>query len=191
MTHLLTVVREETFSFHLRVFLIKATTFFLPNYVGNRWRTFMFRLVGFQIGIGTSLGGMPTLTGGKQLHKNLIIGERAWLNFGCVFDLEDQITIGDSVDIGHEVLFMTTTHEIGNQSRRAAKRITKPIVIENGVWLGARCTILPGITIGEGSIVAAGAVVTKDVAPNTIVGGVPATVLRQFPTEQAHQLTYP
>ncbi len=183
MTHLLTVVREETSAFHLRVFLIKVATFFLPNYVGNRWRTFMFRLAGFQIGSATVLGGTPTLTGGKRLHKNLIIGKGVWLNFGCVFDLEDQIIIGNCVDIGHEVLFMTTTHEIGNQSRRATKRITKPIVIENGVWVGARCTILPGITIGKGSIVAAGAVVTKDVAPNTLVGGVPATVIRQLPTE--------
>lgn len=183
MTHLLTVFREETSAFHLRLFLIKATTFFLPNYVGNRWRAFMFRMAGFRIGAGTVIGGMPTLTGEKPLHKQLIIGEGGWLNFGCIFDLATQITIGDRVDIGHEVLIITTTHEIGNQTRRATERITKPVVIENGVWLGARSTILPGITIGEGAIVAAGAVVTKDVEPNTIVGGIPATTIRQLPPE--------
>jgi maltose O-acetyltransferase len=183
MNKVLTVAHEELSAFHLRLLLLKATTFFLPNYGGNRWRTFMFRLVGFQIGTRTVIGGIPTLTGGKALHKHLVIGEDVWLNFGCIFDLEDQITIGNRVDMGHEILIITTTHEIGDQSRRATKRITKPVVIENGVWLGARCTLLPGITIGEGAIVAAGAVVTKDVAPNTIVGGVPASVIRQLPPE--------
>lgn len=183
MNHLLTVVHEELSAFHLRLILLKATTFFLPNYVGNRWRAFMFRVAGFHIGAGTVIGGMPTLTGEKPLHKRLVMGEGVWLNFGCIFDLADKITIGDYVDMGHEILIITTTHEIGKQSRRATKRITKPVVIENGVWLGARCTVLPGITIGEGAIVAAGAVVTKDVAPNTIVGGVPAAVIRQLPSE--------
>ena len=183
MNHLLTVIHEELSAFQLRQLLLKAATFFLPKYVGNRWRAFMFRLMGFHIGAGTVIGGMPTLTGGKGLHKRLIIGEDVWLNFGCIFDLADQITIGNRVDMGHEILIMTTTHEIGNQPRRAGERMTKPVVIGNGTWLGARCTILPGVTVGEGAIVAAGAVVTKDVESNTLVGGVPAKVIRHLPSE--------
>lgn len=181
MNKLLTVAYGEVSAFQFRLFLLNLFTFFLPKYIGSRWRSAMMRLVGFRIGSGTLIGGMPTLTGEKELHKQLVMGKEIWMNFGCVFDLGDQVTIGNRVDIGHEVLFVTTTHKTGTELRRAAERITKPVVVEDGVWLGARCTILPGVIIGAGAIVAAGAVVTEDVAPNTIVGGVPAKLIRELP----------
>jgi acetyltransferase-like isoleucine patch superfamily enzyme len=102
------------------------------------------------------------------------------LNFNCLFDLAEQITIGDGVSFGQEVALITGTHEIGAITKRAGTLSPKPICIENGVWLGARSVVLPGVTVGEGAIVAAGAVVVQDVLPNTIVGGVPARIIREL-----------
>ncbi|WP_060664555.1 DapH/DapD/GlmU-related protein [Bacillus sp. CHD6a] len=73
-----------------------------------------------------------------------------------------------------EVLFCTSTHEFGTCERRAGKPYGKPIKIGNGCWVGARVTILPGVTIGDGCIIAAGSVVTKDCESNSLYSGVPA-----------------
>jgi maltose O-acetyltransferase len=181
MNKLLDVFRQEVGAFHFRWLFIRLLTFFLPNYVGGRWRIFVFRLAGFTIGEGTLFGGLPSITGSGEFHKRLIIGKDVWMNVGCVFDVEDCITIGDQVDFGQEVMIITTTHVIGSLNRRAGNMIRKPVTIESGVWLGARCTILPGVTIGEGAIIGAGAVVTKNVAANTIVVGVPAKAIRDLP----------
>ena len=111
----------------------------------------------------------------------LHIGESCWFNDGCHLDLSSTIHIGNRVSFGHQVLLMTSTHEIGSFTRRAGALVTSPIHIGDGAWLGTRSTIFPGITIGDGAVVAAGAIVIKDVLPNTVVGGVPAKIIRSLP----------
>ena len=86
--------------------------------------------------------------------------------------------IGDRVNIGAFVRLITDSHQIGPANRRAGAVSFEPIVIGAGAWIGAAVTIVGGVTVGEGAIVAAGAVVTDDVPPNTLVGGVPARVIR-------------
>jgi maltose O-acetyltransferase len=103
------------------------------------------------------------------------------MNTGLRMDVGATITIQDHVVIGHEVMFVTSTHAYGGPDHRAGTLTVAPIVVEEGAWLGARCTILPGVTVGRGAVVAAGAVVNRDVPPNTLVGGVPARVLRELP----------
>jgi acetyltransferase-like isoleucine patch superfamily enzyme len=125
--------------------------------------------------------GMPVLTGGTGLEHRLHVGQDCWFNAGCRLDLSDTITIGDRAALGHEVLIMTSSHELGDQARRAGPLYTRPVSIGAGAWLGARCMILPGVTIGEGAVVAAGALVNRDVPPNTLVGGVPARMLKVLP----------
>jgi maltose O-acetyltransferase len=88
------------------------------------------------------------------------------------------VRIGDRVQLGHDVLLLTVEHELGPASARCGRRRAAPITIGDGVWLASRVTILPGVTVGEGAVVAAGAVVHQDVEANTLVGGVPARVLR-------------
>jgi maltose O-acetyltransferase len=85
-----------------------------------------------------------------------------------------RIDIGDRVTIGHHVMVITDSHRMSDPSRRGGERLSAPVTIEDGVWVGARVTILPGVTLGRGCVVAAGAVVADDVAPHTLVGGVPA-----------------
>jgi maltose O-acetyltransferase len=75
-------------------------------------------------------------------------------------------------------MLLTSSHHIGNQIHRAGPLTTAPVIIENGTWIGARSVVLPGVTVGAGSVVASGAIVTRNVPPNTLVGGVPARVLR-------------
>jgi acetyltransferase-like isoleucine patch superfamily enzyme len=86
------------------------------------------------------------------------------------------ITIEDDVMIGPKVCLTTEGHPIDPQERK--KLLVKPIVIKQNAWIGAGATILPGVTIGENSVVAAGAVVTKDVPANNVVGGVPARIIK-------------
>lgn len=110
--------------------------------------------------------------------KNLTLGKRVFINSGCRFQDQGGITIGDDVLIGHNAVLATINHDISPEKR--GDMHPAPIVIGDRVWLGANVTVLPGVVIGENSIVAAGAVVAKDVPANTIVGGVPAKVLRSL-----------
>jgi maltose O-acetyltransferase len=155
---------------HLRLALAKLALSPLPIYMGSRIRAFVLSRVGFSIGQGTVFYGMPTITGSGDLYSRLTIGHACLINVECFLDVQDRISIGDRVSIGHKVIILTTTHEVGSEERRADfAGITAPVRIEDGVWVGARCVILPGVTIGRGSIVGAGAVVRRDVPPNTLV----------------------
>lgn len=110
--------------------------------------------------------------------KNITIGQRVFINMGCKFQDQGGITIGDDCLIGHNAVLATLNHSFLPEER--GNMLPAPIVIRNNVWLGANVTILPGVTIGENAIVAAGAVVTRDVAANTIVGGIPAKLIRRI-----------
>lgn len=178
MTSLKKVLREEVEEFHFRVGLARLFLAPWPPYTGSRLRTAVLRMLGFNIGTGTLFWGMPTLTGKGNIYKKLEIGKSCWINVSCFFDLGASITIKNNVSLGQQVLMMTSSHPIGSLERRAMDFVAKPVTLENGTWIGARATILPGVTVGSGAVVAAGAVVTKDVAPNTLVGGVPAKVIR-------------
>ncbi len=104
------------------------------------------------------------------------IGKNVFINHACSFLDMGGITIEDDVLIGPKVNLITENHPLDPVNRRAL--ITKPIVVKRKAWIGAAATILPGVTIGENAVVAAGAVVTTDVPANAIVGGVPAKVIR-------------
>jgi maltose O-acetyltransferase len=174
------IVYEEIGLFHPRIRFANLLTSPLPYYVGCRWRAKVLRLIGFQIGKGTTFFGMPSITGMKGLYRNLSIGEHCIFNYGCKLELGEKLTVGNFVSFGHEVMILTSTHEIGEQDHRLGPVVTRPVTIEDGSWLGSRSLILPGVTIGAGAIVAAGAVVTKDVPSNTVVAGIPATIKKEL-----------
>lgn len=108
--------------------------------------------------------------------KNITIGKDVFINSGCHFQDQGGITIGDGSLIGHNVVLATVNHDLDPKNNR--KNHYAPIIIGNHVWIGSNATVLPGVTIGEWSVVAAGAVVTKDVPPFTVVGGLPARILK-------------
>ena len=108
--------------------------------------------------------------------KNITIGKDVFINSGCHFQDQGGITIGDGSLIGHNVVLATVNHDLDPKNNR--KNHYAPIIIGNHVWIGSNATVLPGVTIGEWSVGAAGAVVTKDVPPFTVVGGLPARILK-------------
>jgi maltose O-acetyltransferase len=110
----------------------------------------------------------------------LTIGLKCYINHGCVFDALGSIDIGNEVSFGHEVLITTSTHRIGTPERRGGLVEPDPVRVGHGAWVGSRAVILPGVEVGDGAIVAAGAVVTRSVPPNVIVGGTPARVIREL-----------
>lgn len=114
--------------------------------------------------------------------KHITVGTGVFINSGCHFQDQGGITIGDGALIGHNVVLATLNH--GQDPAHRHDLLPAPIVIGKNVWIGANATVCPGVTIGDGAIVAAGAVVTKSVAPNTIVGGVPARYLKDVALEE-------
>ncbi|MFT4167998.1 MAG: sugar O-acetyltransferase [Dysgonomonas sp.] len=110
--------------------------------------------------------------------KFTTIGKNVFINMGCTFMDRGGITIEDKVLIAPKVNLITENHPESPEDRRYV--YAKPILIKEGAWIGASVTILPGVTVGENAIVSAGAVVTKDVEANTIVGGVPAKFIRKI-----------
>ncbi len=106
------------------------------------------------------------------------IGKQVFINSGCSFLDLGGITIEDQVMLAPQVKLVTETHPLDPGTRKGL--ITRPILIKRNAWIGVGATILPGVTVGENSVVAAGAVVSKDVPDNTVVGGIPAKVLKQI-----------
>ena len=113
--------------------------------------------------------------------KNIHIGRQVFINMGCKFQDQGGIFIDDGVLIGHNVVLATLNHAMPPERR--SDMLPAPIRIGKRVWIGSNATVLPGVTIGDGAVVAAGAVVTKDVPANTVVGGVPAKVIHYIHEE--------
>lgn len=114
--------------------------------------------------------------------RNIRIGTHVFINQNCTIYSLAPVVIGDEVLIGPNVSLITSGHPV-SPARRLAALTGKPITIERNVWIGAGATVIGGVTVGENSVVAAGSVVTKDVPPNTLVGGNPATVIRSIEGE--------
>lgn len=108
------------------------------------------------------------------------IADGVMINVSVTIDNKASVTVGENVHIAPEVYIGTSTHTVADGSRRAGAVENLPIVIGRGAWIGARAIILPGVTVGEGAVIAAGAVVTKDCEADTLYGGVPARALRSY-----------
>ena len=114
----------------------------------------------------------------SDFGKNIHMGENVFINACCHFQDHGGVTLGDGCQIGHNVVFATLNH--GLQPEERGITYPAPIVLGKNVWVGSNSTILQGVTIGDNAVIAAGAVVTKDVEPGTIVGGVPARFIKKL-----------
>lgn len=141
----------------------------------KRIRMFLYKRWGLEIEGGISPG---SFIGGHDIK----IGRNSFVNYNCFFDGLAPIKIGKNCFIAMEVMFCTSTHKI--QTENGEKRIGDsyglPITVEDNCWIGARATILPGVTVGKGCIIAAGAVVAKDCAPDGFYAGVPAKRIKDI-----------
>lgn len=108
--------------------------------------------------------------------KNITVGKNVFINACCRFQDQGGITVGDGCFIGHNVTIATLNHDLNPETR--ANMLPAPVILGKNVWVGSDSTILPGVEIGDGAIIGAGSVVTKNVKPNTIVCGNPAKFVK-------------
>lgn len=142
-------------------------------------RNTIFQLAGVRVGRGS------TIHSGCRFYQpeNISIGEDTSIGDRCFLDGRAKLTIGDHTDIASQVLIYNSEHDINDEW---FSPVEEPVRIGNYVFIGPRAIILPGVTIGDGAVVAAGAVVTTDVAPGSIVGGVPAKEIGKRKLETYH-----
>ncbi len=167
--------RFESYLLDYGLFLLHTTTWIPLHSVRNLiWRL-----------SGISLGRKSTLHTGVRVFdpSNIRVGEGTIIGYNCFIDGRDKVTIGDHTDIASEVMIYSQEHDLGSPDFTAHGA---PVVIEDYVFIGPRAIILPGVTIGKGAVVAAGAIVTKNVEPFTIVGGVPAKVIGERALKDPH-----
>lgn len=179
-SRLLAALRQEVGQFDVPMTCALALARLLPRYVGVRLRVGGLKMAGLQVGSGTVVLGGISLFGRSRTASGLRIGRDCVISPGCEFDLAGPIDVGDRVTLGHQVMLVTGGHRIGPTTKRAAELVPDGIILGDGCWLGARAMVLPGVTVGRGALVAAGAVVAKDVPADTLVAGVPARPIREL-----------
>jgi maltose O-acetyltransferase len=160
--------------------LALALVRYLTNRVVARVPFYAVRHAWYRRALGMRIGEGSALLMDQYIYirgrtrpgrTGITIGRWSIINQQCCLDGRGGLTIGDNVSISPGVWILTDSHDMEDPLFREA---LAPVRIGNNVWVGSRATILPGVTVGEGAVVAAGAVVAGDVAPYTVVGGVPA-----------------
>jgi maltose O-acetyltransferase len=142
----------------------------------HRYRPVLLRWSGM-----TVLDGVLIMPGLVAINDgSVVIGSDVFVNFGLFMDPLGGIEIGRNTHIANHVKIITSTHEIGESTKRAGNLRALPVQIGEGVWIGAGATILPGVSIGAGAVIAAGAVVVHDCRANCLYAGVPAILKRQL-----------
>jgi acetyltransferase-like isoleucine patch superfamily enzyme len=160
----------------LRLRFALAVAALLPYRSYSRLRPVIYRAGGIKIDRGATVHGRLHVIGCSAIS----IGSFTRIGGHCRMDATAPITIGQQVSIAPDVSIITTSHQIGDRSRRAGKVVAEAVVVQDGAWVGANAMLMPGVTIGTGSVVGAGAVVQDDVPPNTIVAGSPARPVRSL-----------
>jgi len=187
VTKLQSIIAEEFAGLRPRKHLAYLILSVLPDGVGNRLRVRVLRIFGFRnIARNAMMRDLPTITGRGNVYRRLVMGPVSRFNSGCFLNLGAEIRIGERTGIGQQVMILTESHDIGGPDARSGNLYPKPVRIGDGCWIGARATILPGVCIGDGVVVASGSVVTKDVPDHVLVAGVPATVIRQLDQPATH-----
>lgn len=139
-------------------------------------RSALLRAAGVVIGPRTRIDHGQLWSAGT-----IVIGGDCYLNVGCCLDPGDaEIVLADDVTVGPGATMMAVSHRVGVSGRRAGRLESERIAIGAGSWLGARVTVLPGVTVGPGCVVAAGAVLTRDTGPDGLYAGVPARRVRDL-----------
>lgn len=149
--------------------------------LSNSVRLFFYRKSGMKVGGDTSIFRKCSF----QMLRGITVGNNCIIGFGCRFNGRAPIRIGNNVNISSFTILETGAHDFVTFANQF-----KPITIQDNVWIGTRAMVLQGVTIGEGAVVAAGSVVTRDVAPFTVVAGVPAHVIGSRPEAIDYKLKF-
>ncbi len=171
----------EAHNIDVRSYLFTAIARTLPPYAALRTRCILLRLAGWRIGRRSMIPTVPHFIGSHPRHGNLSIGDSVTLGINVLFDCAAPISVRDGATIGHNAQLITGHHQIGPHEWRAGQLDPRPISIGAGSWIASGVIVLPGVTIGDGAIVAAGSVVTCDVPSDTLYAGAPARRIRDLP----------
>lgn len=172
--------------------ILSASIKYITNYIINHIPSHSLRKIWYRRVLGWHIGSNTTILMGQHVQmagirssgQKVLIGNNTIINWDCLLYTTGGIFIGDNVSISAGTWLVTGFHKINDPQFIDDY---KPIKIDNYAWIGMRATILGGVTIGEGAVVMAGAVVTHDVPPRAVVGGVPARVIQQ---READALVY-
>lgn len=176
----------EEFGVDPRKVGVRIVSQLFPQHSFIRVRTMLLRSLGIRIAPKSCFAGSVKITGFGSVPDLLSIGPECYLTGPLHIDLMASVRIGSHVYMGYEVMLITVDHDLGSSLQRCGPRLQGPIEVGDGAWIGSRAIILPGVRIGRGAVVAAGSVVTKDVAPDTLVAGVPARFVRDLEEEEVH-----
>jgi acetyltransferase-like isoleucine patch superfamily enzyme len=164
---------------------VNAVCMLMPEFTLTTARAALYRWLGVRLAPRVAILDRMTLTGrGARPYARLSVGEGSIISSHVLFNLDAPVTIGRNVEIAQFVRIYTGRHRMGPSAQRFDPTFDPlPVVIEDGAWIGTGAAILPGVTIGRGSVVSAGSVVRGDVPANTLVEGVPATIVRELPVD--------
>jgi len=153
------------------------------NIPSRHFRMWVYRSLGAKIGYSMIFRRTEILE-----PQKLVIGNHCSVGWHCLLDARGGIFIGDNVNISSYVKIITAGHDVKSVSFEGT---SAPVVIEKNVWLATGCTILEGVHIGEGAVVACGAVVINDVEPYTVVGGIPARKISERSKDLKYEVEFP
>jgi len=162
---------------HGRLALVQCLVRLIPFGALDLVRARLYRLAGFALGPRVQVAGPLTVWGAGDIAGRLSIGEGSFVNSPAHIELNAPVRIGARCALGHHLVIVTTNHTLGPAERRAGETYHEPVVIGDGVWIGASVTILPGVHIGDGAFVTAGTIVTRDVPANARVAGARGVVV--------------
>jgi acetyltransferase-like isoleucine patch superfamily enzyme len=167
---------------------VAGVCFYLANHVVSRIPSFTIRHAYYRSVLGIRIGRDSALHMGLFVTGRAIsVGDNVVINRGCYLDGRVGVRIADNVSVSPGVYIMSLEHDPDSPTFEARGA---PVVVERNCWIGAKALILPGVTLGEGSIVGAGAVVTRSIAPNRIAVGVPAREIRDRRGAAHYRLRY-
>ena len=171
----------RAFLSELRLYICNHVVCHIPSHNLRLW--YYKNVMGFHIGKGSSI----FMNCKFDCAKGLTVGSNSVVNSNCRLDSRGGLTIGDNVSISNDVVILTADHDL-NSPDFAGRN--KAVAIEDYVWIGTRAMILPGVSIAKGAVVAAGSVVSKDVEPFQVVGGVPAKLITTRNSKLRYKVSY-
>jgi maltose O-acetyltransferase len=170
---------------HLKLRLANVACGMLPDFGSGALRGRLYGLIGFDVAPSAFIMGNLELLRGSApdgFYDKLHVGQGTVIGNHVTINLDADVRIGNNVSVSPFVRIYTSTHQLGpGSNRRLSAVLAKPVIIEDGCWIGLGAMLLPGVTLGRGSVVAAGAVVMSEVPPNSYVEGNPAQVARELP----------
>lgn len=172
------IKKLHLFGFHKRMCLFLINHIFVGiKPFSNKVKCALLR------SMGNTVGSKTTIVSPVYIIGRVEIGDACWINRGFTVHGNSLVRIGNNCDIAPDVLFLTGGHKIGDAERRAGQGENYNINVGSGCWIGSRATILGNTSIGKSSVVAACACVIRDVPDNSLVGGVPAKMIRRLENE--------